>query len=70
MIIPKHKICDICGQKVGENKRYLIIKSKNIASGYADEMFGVPDNRNYDICIDCMKEFANYLHSKLRGEEE
>lgn len=66
MIIPRHRICNICGQKVGINKRYFSIKSKNILSSYAG---AVSDNINYDICIDCMKEFADYLHSKLRGEK-
>lgn len=45
MIIPRHKICDLCGEEVGINKRYFI------------------------ICEDCMQEFEEYLHSKLRGGE-
>lgn len=28
MIIPRHKVCDFCGEEVGINKRYFIIKSK------------------------------------------
>lgn len=67
MIIPRHRECNFCGQEVGINKRYFIIKSKNIALGYAG---AVSDNRNYDMCEDCMHEFANYLHSKMRGEKE
>lgn len=67
MIIPKHRVCNFCGEEVGINKRYFIIKSKNIISCYAGTM---PDNSKWDICEDCMQEFAIYLQSKLRGEEE
>lgn len=67
MIIPRHKICDFCGNPVGVDKRYFIIKSKNIISCFAGTM---SDNRNYDICENCMREFTTYLHSKLRGKEE
>ena len=67
MIIPKHRICNFCGEKVGINKRYFIIKSKNIIDCYAGT---ITDNKNYDICEDCMQEFANYLHSKNKGSAE
>lgn len=66
MIVPKHRICNICGQTVGIDKRYFIIKSKNIHTCYAGN---ISDNINYDICIDCMKEFATYLHSKLKEKK-
>lgn len=67
MIIPRHKVCDLCCEEVGINKRYFIIKSKNILSCYAGT---ISDNRNYDMCEDCMQEFEIYLQSKLGGEEE
>jgi hypothetical protein len=68
MIIPRHRICDFCGEGVGINKRYFVIKSKNILSGYAGT---ISDNENYDMCEDCMQEFAMYLlKSKLKGKEE
>lgn len=67
MIIPRHKVCDFCGEEVGVNKRYFIIKSKNIIDCFAGTM---SDNQNYDICEDCMQEFVKYLHSKLKGKEE
>ena len=67
MIIPRHRICNFCGKEVGVNKRYFIIKSKNIITGYAGTM---PYNINYDMCEDCMQEFATYLHSKLEDKEE
>ena len=66
MIIPRHRVCNFCGEEVGINKRYFIIKSKNIIECYAGSMY---NNINYDICEDCMREFAAYLHSKLRGKE-
>lgn len=66
MIIPRHKVCDFCGELVGVNKRYFIIKSKNYLVGYAG---GCSDNKTHHICEDCMQEFAEYLHSKLRGGE-
>ncbi len=67
MIIPRHKVCDFCGEEVGVNKRYFIIKSKDILSSYAGT---ISDNVNFDICEDCMREFTTYLHSKLRDKEE
>jgi len=67
MIIPRHKVCDFCEKPVGVNKRYFIIKSKNIIRCWAGDM---SDNVNFDICEDCMREFTNYLHSKLEGKEE
>lgn len=67
MIIPRHKVCDFCQKPVGVNRRYFIIKSKNIISCFAGTM---SDNRNYDICEYCMQEFKIYLQSKLKGEKE
>lgn len=67
MIIPRHKVCDFCGQEVGVNNRYFKIKSKNYLVGYAG---GCSDNRIHHICEDCMEEFKIYLQSKLRGKEE
>ena len=67
MIIPRHRVCNFCGEEVGINKRYFIIKSKNIISSYGGT---ISDNLKYDICEDCMREFAKYLRSKLRGKEE
>lgn len=66
MIIPRHKICDLCGQEVGVNKRYFIIKSKNYI-GHSD--YGISDNQTHHICEDCMDEFKKYLYSKLGGKE-
>lgn len=51
MIIPRHRICNFCGKEVGVNRRYFIIKSKNIVSSCAGT---ISDNINYDICEDCM----------------
>lgn len=67
MIIPRHRICNFCGEKVGVNKRYFVIKSKNILDSYAGTFH---DNIKYDICVDCMQEFATYLHTKLKEKEK
>ena len=66
MIIPRHRVCDICEKPVGVNKRYFNIKSKVLYVGYAGS---ARDNKTYHICEDCMQEFATYLHSKLQGKE-
>ena len=62
MIIPKHKVCDICENPVGVNKRYFIIKSKNLIVGYGS----CNDDKTYHICEDCMQEFTTYLQNKLK----
>lgn len=71
MIIPRHRVCNFCSQEVGINKRYFIIKSKNIICCSAGSM---PYNINYDMCEDCMFEFTKHIHrlqdAKLRGKEE
>lgn len=63
MLIPKHKVCDLCENPVGVNKAYFTIKSKNIIVAYAGSC---SDNRTYHICEDCMYEFKTYLQSKLK----
>ena len=63
MIIPRHRVCNFCGEEVGGNKRYFIIKSKDIISCYAGT---IRDNRKYDICEDCF----NYIKRMRNGEEE
>ena len=67
MIIHKHRECDFCGAKVGINKRYFVIKSKNTLAGYAGTM---SDDIDYDMCEDCMQKFIVYLQTKLKGEED
>lgn len=39
MIVPKHKICDLCGRVVGINIRYFIIKSKCFYVSYAGSVW-------------------------------
>lgn len=63
MIVPKHKVCDFCGEPVGVNKAYFSIKSKNFLEGYAGSC---SDNRTYHICEDCMYEFKKYIQSRLK----
>ena len=67
MIEPKHRVCDICGQPVGVNMRYFIIKSKNFLQGFAGSC---TDNRRYDICEECMWEITKYIRSKDTREGE
>ena len=61
MIIHRHKVCDICGQAVGVNKRYYIIKSKDYLVGYAG---GCSDNKTHHICEDCMYEICKTIRTK------
>lgn len=61
MIKPRHRICDICGQSVGVNMRYYIIKSKNFIQSSAG---ACSDNKNFDVCEECMYEIAKYINSK------
>ena len=65
MIIPRHKVCDICEKPVGVNKRYYKIKSKNYIVCSAGSC---SDNRVHHICEDCMHEFAIYLQSKYQDK--
>ena len=59
MIIPRHKVCDICGEPVGVNNRYFIIKSKNYLVGFAGSC---SDNKTHHICEDCMEKIIKELH--------
>jgi len=65
MIIPKHKVCDMCGREVGTNLRYFIIKSKVYYYGYAG---GCSDNRKHHICEYCMGHIRRYIE-KTVGED-
>lgn len=63
MIIPKHKVCDICCKPVGFNKRYYVIKSKDFISNTID---GFSDNKTHHICEDCMEELSNLIRKQRR----
>lgn len=72
MIIPRHKICDLCGKQVGVNVRYFVIKSKCLYVGYAGSCH---DNQKHHICEGCMTEIRSaILNGSLpeneSGEEE
>ena len=67
MIVPRHKICDMCGDVVGTNLRYYIIKSKNFYCNYAD---GCSDNRKHHICEKCMRHICNYIKKTVDKENE
>lgn len=61
MVIKRHKICDICGENVGYNNRYIIIKSKNYVS---NGVYGFSDNRKHHICIDCWNKICDYIENE------
>ena len=58
MVIPRHKICDICKEDVGVNNRYYIIKSKNLVVGVCDS---AKDNKTHHICWKCMNKIFDYI---------
>ena len=66
MVKPRHRVCDICGQPVGVNMRYFIIKSKNFLESWGGSC---TDNKRYDICEECMYEISKYINSKNDREE-
>lgn len=66
MIIPRHRICDICLEEVGCNKRYFIIKSKDRI--YGDVLYS--DNRKHDICEDCMDRLKAKIREEMVNESE
>lgn len=59
MIISRHKVCDICEQFVGVNKRYFKIKSKNYLISFAGSC---SDNRTHHICEDCMGKIIKEIY--------
>ena len=67
MIIPRHKVCDFCGETVGVNKRYFIIKSKNYLIGYAGSC---SDNKTHHICEDCIYRLMSAVEDRKKAEIE
>lgn len=67
MIIPRHKVCDICKEEVGINKRYYIIKSKCLYEGYAGS---ATDNKKHHICEDCMYKITDAIRENLRTDKD
>ena len=65
MIIPRHKICDICKQPVGVNNRYYTIKSKNHIVCSAGSC---SDNRKHHICEHCMYKIEETIKENLKNE--
>lgn len=59
MIIPKHRICDICRENIGVNNRYHIIKSKEFVHASGGDMV---DNRRHDVCERCMRELVRLIN--------
>ena len=63
MIIPRHKICDLCEKEVGINVRYYIVKSKCIYESYSGSC---RDNQKHHICEECMGKIRNKILSDNR----
>ena len=63
MIVPRHRICDICSEPVGINKRYYIIKSKCLIQCYAGSF---NDNRKHHICEDCMNAIVKQIQGSMK----
>lgn len=63
MIIPRHKVCDLCGQEVGVNVRFYIIKSECLYTNGIDSCY---DNQKHHICEDCMGEIKEKILSNNR----
>jgi hypothetical protein len=62
MVIPKHRVCDLCGQEVGYGNRYYIIKSKY-------KYRGLSDNRKHDVCVDCIDAIISKIIEEEGGGE-
>lgn len=66
MIIPRHKVCDICKEPVGVNKRYFNIKSRVLYVAYAGSD---RDNKTHHICENCMAKIEEYIQNGKEKEE-
>lgn len=67
MVIPRHKVCDICGEPVGNGVRYYCIRSKAIYRNYAGS---VKDNRTHHICETCMDKFVTFINNPKVDKQE
>ena len=68
MIIPRHKVCDICKEEVGGiNKRYYIIKSRCLYLSYGGS---ARDNQTHHICENCMYQLTDAIHERLRANKD
>lgn len=65
MIIPRHKVCDLCGKCVGTNLRYYKIHSKMLCVSYAGSC---SDNRTHHICEECMEVIKEHIVDKARNK--
>lgn len=65
MIIPRQRVCDVCGRDLTCNIRYYIIKSKAFYTSFGGDC---KDNRKHDICETCMCEFKYWLKEQIKGE--
>lgn len=66
-VIKRHKVCDICGEVVGINKRYIIVKSKDYVT---NGVYGFSDNRKHHVCIDCFNKFLEFVEQEIKGKNE
>lgn len=66
MVIPRHKVCDICKEEVGINNRYYIIRSKNQVVGCWGS---TKDNRTHHICEDCMCKITDAIRERIKSNK-
>lgn len=67
MIVPRHKICDICGIEVGVNNRYYKIKSNDYVTSYAG---CISSKMTHHICHSCMEAFQIWLKDSIEIDKE
>ena len=67
MTIKRHKVCDLCGEVVGINNRYITIKSKNYVT---NGVYGFQDNKKHHVCISCVNKFREFITQELKCQNE
>lgn len=65
MIIPKKKVCDICGATIHEDSKSYKIKFRDTHYGFFRKEI---ERGHDDMCSDCMSEFIIWLRRKKKNE--
>ena len=65
MRIWNYKECDLCGNQVGVNKSYIILKSKNYIQSFAG---CVSDNRKIFVCEDCWNDITKGARERVNNK--
>lgn len=58
MIVKKHIVCDVCGENVGINNPYIIIKQKNYCTNGFE---GFTDNKKLHVCRTCFDKVCENI---------